>query len=67
MPEGSREVPGAPGSSERLHSIDALRGISALAVCLFHLGYTFALHSVLFKDGWVGVRAFFVISGFVIP
>ena len=40
-------------------NVQALRGISVLLVVLFHVG------APLFKNGWVGVDAFFVISGFL--
>ena len=38
--------------------IDGLRGISVLAVLLFHFG--------LIKEGYLGVDVFFCISGFLI-
>ena len=59
-------------NSTRLESLDALRGIAALAVCWYHmthggklLGNGFAAHASSF--GFLGVEVFFVISGFVIP
>jgi len=57
---------------KRLGTIDALRGVAALAVAWFH----FTNGSGLLHDGWlwnsgrygwVGVEMFFVISGFIIP
>lgn len=57
----------------RVGTIDALRGIASLAVCWFHLtnGNPKFLPDGLLKTsgsyGWLGVEAFFVISGFVIP
>jgi peptidoglycan/LPS O-acetylase OafA/YrhL len=54
-------------------TIDGLRGIAALSVCLFHLGgaglpkLASPLTASLTSWGWTGVQAFFVISGFVIP
>jgi peptidoglycan/LPS O-acetylase OafA/YrhL len=39
-------------------SLDGIRGISIIAVVLFHLGY--------FKSGYLGVQIFFVLSGFLI-
>lgn len=58
-------------SSDRIDTIDYLRALAALAVCLFHFnGDDFvgipAISSVL-RYGYLGVDAFFVISGFVIP
>lgn len=53
------------------HSIDALRGFAALAVCLFHFTDGFLrpdnLLRVINQYGYLGVDAFFVISGFVVP
>lgn len=40
-------------------NLQALRGISVLLVVLFHMGF----HS--FRNGWIGVDIFFVISGFL--
>lgn len=55
--------------SSRLHSIDALRGIAALAVAWFHLTNSYPSGPVRWSGsyGWLGVEMFFVISGFVIP
>ncbi len=54
--------------------LDPLRGMAALSVCLFHLtrgNREFLPASdplaILGAPGWLGVEAFFVISGFVIP
>jgi peptidoglycan/LPS O-acetylase OafA/YrhL len=60
--------------SDRLTHVDALRGLAALAVCLFH----FSRHRSGFPPdgsilkafcqyGYLGVEIFFVISGFIIP
>jgi peptidoglycan/LPS O-acetylase OafA/YrhL len=49
--------------------LDALRGIAALAVVLFHLTHRydeFGLSPISVSWGHVGVELFFVISGFVI-
>jgi peptidoglycan/LPS O-acetylase OafA/YrhL len=55
--------------SSRLNILDALRGIAALAVALFH--FTNAMPPTLLTSvtqwGWLGVSMFFVISGFIIP
>ena len=53
-------------------AVQALRGIASLAVCWFHLttGNGLFKGSVLGQSGaygWLGVEAFFVISGFIIP
>ena len=72
-PKGKPTTPrnGAPVS--RLIEVDALRGLAALAVVLFH--YTtrftelfdpFPLPTISFPDGHYGVNLFFTISGFVI-
>ncbi len=60
-------------SSGRLVQVDALRGLAALAVLLFHyttrfseLFSTNSTPSVSFPDGYYGVNLFFIISGFVI-
>ena len=60
--------------SNRLHHVDALRGLAALSVCLFHLALAQAgfpadesfLKSVC-NFGYLGVNVFFIISGFIIP
>ncbi len=51
---------------QRLVELDALRGLAALAVVLFH--YTKGREHLLFffPKGWFGVHLFFMISGFVI-
>ena len=41
---------------EYRHDIDVVKGLSIIAVVLFHLG--------LVKSGYLGVDAFFVINGF---
>ena len=61
-------------NSNRLESIDFLRGIASLSVVLFHITHTKNFLNPegivynLFKDGGeFGVIVFFVISGFIIP
>ena len=65
-----------PSSAQPTHIpvLDHLRGLAAAAVCLFH--FTNGLPGFLPSHdpvkqvgafGWLGVEAFFVISGFVIP
>ena len=56
----------------RLAVLDSLRGLAALAVCLFHFaGRDDFLPGTYLqaasRQGYLGVVAFFVISGFVIP
>jgi peptidoglycan/LPS O-acetylase OafA/YrhL len=59
--------------SARLSQLDAIRGIAALMVVLFHysvryqdfLGADYHV-SYAFKWGWLGVHFFFMVSGFVI-
>lgn len=54
-------------------TLDSLRGIAALSVCLFHFtGATLPkfgndIARDFFSWGWLGVEIFFVISGFIIP
>ena len=52
-------------------SLDTLRGMSALAVCWFHLSGSSMIGTGPIRAsgtyGWLGVEVFFVISGFVIP
>ena len=55
----------------KIESIQALRGIAALAVALLHLAGLQTLEGLrrgtgLFGYGWMGVDIFFVISGFII-
>jgi len=67
------ELTGRPSSSGRLESLDALRGIAALAVVVYHFGYRVAeiypevgepVEALI--GGQFGVHLFFVISGLVI-
>ncbi len=62
----------------RLHSLDWIRGLAALAVVLYHAEasarqYLPALPAPppsdpgCFGYGWIGVPVFFVLSGYVIP
>lgn len=60
-------------SSHRLVEVDALRGLAAMAVVLFHyttrfneLFQTGSSPTISFPDGHYGVNLFFIISGFVI-
>src|ERR1700761_6652753 len=60
-----------PAHESRLHGLDALRGLAALAVVLYH--YTYRYASVIHPglkwagiNGHLGVNLFFIISGFVI-
>ena len=60
-------------SSNRLIELDALRGIAALCVLIYHYTnhYTFKFHPhnpplFEFPLGYFGVQLFFMISGFVI-
>lgn len=65
-----QEVLGRPA---RLESLNALRGLAALSVTWYHFtqGNSSFLPEGALKTsgqyGWLGVEAFFVISGFVIP
>ena len=49
------------------HNLDALRGLCALLVALFHAVWTSHLHNMpVVLNGWLFVDFFFVLSGFVI-
>lgn len=58
-------------TDKRIEVMDALRGCAALSVVWFHLTNGSGLYAGWIKAsgsyGWLGVEAFFVISGFVIP
>jgi len=60
-------------STDRIVTVDALRGLASFSVAWFHFthGNPRFLPSGLLKStgeyGWLGVSMFFVISGFVIP
>ncbi len=70
------DAPEKPSARPRLAFIDALRGLAAVAVMLYHFcsgralpTLTDALPDVLvgaIGHGWLGVQVFFVLSGFVI-
>lgn len=71
MPPDDATPPAAP--SARVPILDAIRGLAALSVCLYHFTYGNPDPN---PDPWVtavgsfgrhGVDAFFVVSGFVIP
>jgi peptidoglycan/LPS O-acetylase OafA/YrhL len=50
---------------DRLHSLDALRGVAAVLVVLHHYGRSI-LHWPFVPEGWLAVDFFFILSGFVI-
>jgi peptidoglycan/LPS O-acetylase OafA/YrhL len=58
-------------SSTHFGSIDFLRGLAAVSVCIFHLanGYLHKGNPIydIFKEGHLGVEVFFVITGFLVP
>lgn len=58
----------------RIETIETIRGVAALLVCLYHfrlgnMDYSGSLSYFVktFQIGWVGVEMFFVLSGFIIP
>lgn len=60
----------ALNTNKTLNSIQAMRGIAAVLVMLFHFQFYFNLDflnigTLLFKNGRIGVPVFFVISGFI--
>jgi peptidoglycan/LPS O-acetylase OafA/YrhL len=66
--------PPVPAQRPHLGVLDVLRGIAALSVCLFHFTSGTNLTKLFvpalapwFWRGQLGVEAFFVISGFIIP
>jgi len=57
--------------TQHFESIDLLRGLTAIVVAFYHFSNFFLpvtnwLH-IAFAQGYLGVEAFFVISGLVIP
>jgi peptidoglycan/LPS O-acetylase OafA/YrhL len=75
-PTADRALPSGKDKAKakaHLSTIDALRGLAALAVCLFHIGGSVAPKistsqtAAAVAWGSHGVDIFFVISGFVIP
>ncbi len=56
-------------SGDLITSVEYLRGLAALSVTWFHLTNTYSMNWVRQSGslGWLGVEAFFVISGFIIP
>lgn len=55
---------GRAAERQRYVALDGLRGVAALGVVLFHLGYTVGLTQ--FQHGYLAVDFFFILSGFVI-
>lgn len=54
-------------STQRLHSLDGLRGAAALAVAVFHFSSGSTVNDIAFAaNGWLSVDIFFVISGVVL-
>jgi len=56
-------------NSPRLLNVEVLRGVASLAVAWFHLTNQYPLDIIRWSGayGWLGVDAFFIISGFIIP
>lgn len=56
-------------ATERIEIIELVRGLAALAVALFHFANQLSSEISVFLTawGWLGVDAFFIISGIVIP
>jgi peptidoglycan/LPS O-acetylase OafA/YrhL len=53
-------------TAEHLSTVDALRGLAALAVCCCHVFVVGGWKSIT-TYGWLGVYVFFVVSGFIVP
>lgn len=49
-----------------LHSLDLLRGVAAIAVCIYHINFMLTPHAQLMSGGYLCVDLFFLLSGFVI-
>jgi peptidoglycan/LPS O-acetylase OafA/YrhL len=63
LPSGSGagvDPPSGPGGSERVPELDALRGLAALAIVVFHA------NPGRLPFGWAAVDLFFVLSGYLI-
>ena len=59
--------PAAAHNRERFLPLDSLRGLCAIAVCLFHARYNSPLLQLdIVRNAWIYVDFFFVLSGFVI-
>lgn len=52
----------------RVPQLDAVRGVAILVVMLHNIGPRYPVYHLqtLFRDGWMGVDLFFVLSGFLI-
>lgn len=64
------ETKNKPTSSNRFDNVEIIRGIAALFVVMFHFSYFTApdaWYNKIFRHGYLGVDAFFIISGFVLP
>jgi peptidoglycan/LPS O-acetylase OafA/YrhL len=51
--------------ARRLHGLDAMRGIAALAVCAFHLPGIYPAFPAWFGKGYLAVDFFMMLSGYV--
>lgn len=57
-------------TTNRFDNVEIIRGIAALIVVLFHFSYFTSpenWYNKIFRHGYLGVDAFFIISGFVLP
>lgn len=70
-PRGAPREPGDATESSRLHGLDILRGLMALAVAVYHLSIWSELsragtriNELIVTFGSYGVEGFFVVSGF---
>lgn len=57
--------PGGVNHAPRLFQLDALRGIAAMVIMLFHLDLVYRIHGP-FVRGYLFVDMFFLLSGFVL-
>jgi peptidoglycan/LPS O-acetylase OafA/YrhL len=67
VPTAALSVPSDAGKTHYFKSLESLRGVAALIVVLFHVGWLTPLYNLgLVRNGYLMVDCFFILSGFVI-